>query len=173
MPIGRQVRDCHQFMSNRVNESIVQQLKQLSREIRELDLGEAVDTIQVPDPITFLAEYVASNKPVLIKDAIAHWPALQAWNREYLAAKAGELHVSVDVTANGYGDAVTPYTTKDGLTSFCFCIPDKRHVLFKEFLNNIFQQQNAEVPYLQVCHRYAAQKLRNLPVAAPVHPSML
>eukprot|EP00878_Enallax_costatus_P002734 GHUV01002923.1.p1 GENE.GHUV01002923.1~~GHUV01002923.1.p1 ORF type:complete len:339 (+),score=90.12 GHUV01002923.1:360-1376(+) len=131
------------------SESDLGRLKQLSREIRDLDVGEAVDTITTPDPTTFLRDYVASNKPALIKGAIDHWPALQIWNKESLAATAGQQLISVDVTPNGYGDAVTPYTAADGQPGLCFCIPDKRRMLFKDFLDLVFQQPNTEVPYLQ------------------------
>lgn len=125
-------------------------LKQLSQEIHELDIGNTVDVIHTPDAARFVREYVAGNKPVLIKGAIDHWPALHEWSCQVLEARAGHQQTLVDVTPNGFGDAVTPYTMPDGQQGVCFCIPQKRRMPFKQFLSLFFDGQNADVPYLQV-----------------------
>jgi len=41
----------------------------------------------------FYKDFVSKNKPCLIKNAIAHWPALTKWNdKQYLKDKCGESH---------------------------------------------------------------------------------
>lgn len=68
----------------------------------DLDLGGRVDEVQAEvDPVTFLREYVAPNKPLIIRGGVRHWPALQKWTREYLTDLAGSKEISVDVTPNG------------------------------------------------------------------------
>jgi flagellar motor protein MotB len=128
-------------------------LKQLSRDISELDVGDTVDIISDPDAATFLREYVASNKPVLIKGAIDHWPAMQQWSRPVLQAKAGHLQVSVATTPNGLADAVTPVATEDGGEVQCFCLPHTQRMAFGEFLSLFFEGREGVVPYLQVNSR--------------------
>jgi flagellar motor protein MotB len=125
-------------------------LKQLSREISELDAGDTVDIISDPDAATFLREYVASNKPVLIRGAINHWPAMRQWSRSVLQAKAGQLQVSVATTPNGLADAVTPVVTEDGQEMECFCLPHTQRMAFGEFLSLFFEGREGVVPYLQV-----------------------
>jgi len=49
----------------------------------ELYLDKQVPERSVPSPLQFYRDYVAPNKPVLIKDAISHWPAIQRWNTQY------------------------------------------------------------------------------------------
>lgn len=38
----------------------------------------------------FLERYYAVNRPLILTDAIAHWPALKLWTPEYLKAKVGD-----------------------------------------------------------------------------------
>jgi jumonji domain-containing protein 7 len=131
-------------------------LKQLSREIHELDIGNTVDIISDPDAATFLRNYVASNKPVIIKGAVDHWPAIQQWSRSVLQAKAGDLQVSVATTPNGLADAVTPLVTaaegeeQQQQQQECFCLPHVQQMAFGEFLELFFEGQEGLVPYLQV-----------------------
>jgi hypothetical protein len=83
-------------------------LKGLSRELAELDLGSSVDVIHAPiSPLEFYREYVAPNKPCVIRGAIDHWAALSRWTPEYLKSSVGHVQVTADFTPNGKGDAVT------------------------------------------------------------------
>jgi jumonji domain-containing protein 7 len=74
----------------------------------DLHLGAAVDEVAAPpDPAAFLRDYVGPNKPLIVRGGAAHWPARRRWTAGYLAAAAGGAEVTVDVTPNGRGDAVT------------------------------------------------------------------
>ncbi len=57
--------------------------------------------------LSFATEYVARNKPCIITGALEHWPALRELDEEVLCSRSGGAHVTVDVTPNGRGDAVT------------------------------------------------------------------
>lgn len=70
------------------------------------------------DPLCFYRNFVGKNLPVKIKDAVAHWGAIEKWTDEYLEEKIGDNEVTVSVTPNGLADAVVddkfilPYETK-------------------------------------------------------------
>lgn len=51
----------------------------------ELYLDRVVPEIDgPPNPLQFYRDFIAPNKPVLINNAISHWPALKKWSHEYL-----------------------------------------------------------------------------------------
>eukprot|EP00798_Chlamydomonas_sp_ICE-L_P003309 gene3308-13336_t len=77
--------------------------------VTELDIGHSVDRVHISDlsPLRFATEYVAKNKPCIITGAMEDWPALHKWNEAYLCQRAGDLMSTMDVTPNGWGDAVT------------------------------------------------------------------
>eukprot|EP00897_Mesotaenium_endlicherianum_P007628 jgi/Mesen1/6894/ME000353S05918 len=87
--------------------SVQEALSALSLEVRELSVGSQVPRVSGPlDPLQFYREYVAPNRPVIVENAIDHWPALKLWTNEYLLEKIGHTLVSVAVTPDGRGDAV-------------------------------------------------------------------
>ena len=62
-----------------------------------------------PSGDAFLREYVRHSTPVVVQGAMATWPALRKWDDlQYLAARCGDADVSVNVTPDGYADAVKP-----------------------------------------------------------------
>lgn len=134
-------------------------LKQLSIETRELT-PDPVDTLHAPvNPCTFLRQHVATNTPVLIKGALEHWPACERWSRPYLDSECGDTEMSVELTPNGYGDAVTHYVHGDsGQQRECFCMPLSSRMAFRQFSDQFFtskdpsqqQTQHQDIPYLSV-----------------------
>lgn len=144
--------------------SILGSLKQLSAETWDF-ITNPIDTIHVPvDPCTFLRQYVGTNHPVLIRGATDHWPATELWNQQYLNSRVGTTEISVELTPNGLGDAVTAYTTDDGQTRQCFCMPHSSHMLFKDFTKMFFQSKQQQqdlsadaaenlIPYLSVSYK--------------------
>uniref|UniRef100_A0A7S0S0S7 JmjC domain-containing protein n=1 Tax=Chlamydomonas leiostraca TaxID=1034604 RepID=A0A7S0S0S7_9CHLO len=87
-------------------------LKGLSHEVRDVDVGNHVDRVHIKDltPLQFATQYVSKNKPVIIEGALDAWPAMRLWNDGYLIRAAGSQPITVDVTPNGRGDAVTHVT---------------------------------------------------------------
>lgn len=140
--------------------SIISTLKQLSSDTGDF-ITDPVDVLNAPvDPCTFLRQYVATNTPVLIRGATDHWPATELWDKQYLDSKAGSTEISVELTPNGYGDAVTAYETESGKTGQCFCMPQSSRMLFQEFTDLFFQSKQHRghrpiasspvIPYLSV-----------------------
>jgi jumonji domain-containing protein 7 len=68
------------------------------------------------------------------------WPARHCWSPEYLCTALGEKSVSINVTPNGRGDAVT----SDGY----FAMPEERTMTFAEFVATLRDKSNDEVCYL-------------------------
>ncbi|XP_063586150.1 bifunctional peptidase and (3S)-lysyl hydroxylase Jmjd7-like isoform X2 [Penaeus indicus] len=102
-------------------------LLQLCSEARELYLNNEVPILDiVPTPLQFYRDWVAANKPVIIKGAVKHWPAINKWSFDYLRKKIGDKRVSVAVTPNGYADAPN---------KGYFVMPEERFMLFADFLN--------------------------------------
>ena len=60
-------------------------------------------------PLTFYRDWIGQNRPVIIRNGIKHWDALEKWkNNEYLIQKCDpDKIVKVAVTPNGYADAIT------------------------------------------------------------------
>lgn len=141
---------------------ILDSLRQLSAETWAFT-SVPVDVVHAPvDPCAFLRQHVAANTPLLIRGAIDHWPAAQCWSKEYLDAAVGSTEVSVELTPNGFGDAVTAYEAEGGQPAECFCMPHSSRMPFQQFTDTFFcskqQQQGigasdgvaAHIPYLSV-----------------------
>lgn len=102
-------------------------LDNLSLEARELYLSSEVPKLEIaPSPLEFLRDWVNPNIPVIIKNALNHWPALKKWNDDYLREKIGHRRVTVAVTPNGYADAVVGSK---------FVMPEEREMEFSKFLD--------------------------------------
>ena len=56
--------------------------------------------------VALCCRHVSSSTPVVISGVVEHWPAYQKWDMPYLSEKLGDSIVTVDVTPNGFGDAV-------------------------------------------------------------------
>jgi hypothetical protein len=135
-------------------------LKQLSVDTRDF-ITNPIDVLKAPvDPCTFLRQYVATNTPVLIEGATHHWPATELWDKQYLDSKAGSTEISVELTPNGYGDAVTAYETESDEAGQCFCMPHSSRMQFQDFTDLFFQSKQQQgqssmasspvIPYLSV-----------------------
>ncbi|CAH1786743.1 unnamed protein product [Owenia fusiformis] len=108
---------------------------ELSLEAKELYLGDEVQYLdRAPSAIEFLRNWVCPNKPVIIKNAIDHWPALQRWEQHsYLRDKIGNKEVTVTATPNGYADAV--HQNK-------FIMPEEKTMTMNSFLDIMETPEN-------------------------------
>ncbi len=120
-------------MSSDLSRAIADLMWSLQLETRELYVQASVPVVQgAPAPLEFYREYVAPNKPCVIRGAIDHFPALRKWNHAYLRASLAHSNVSVNVTPNGRADAIVA-----GL----FCLPEKRTMTFPVFVDALEEQQ--------------------------------
>ncbi|CAG5133464.1 unnamed protein product [Candidula unifasciata] len=126
-----------------MEENIESAFQLLSSEMR--DLYPCIETLSsTPDPLTFYRKFVSQNRPVVIQNAISHYPALWKWGDKYLREKVGDQLVTVAVTPSGYADAIC----EDH-----FVMPEERSMLMSEFLDVIYtppEQRNTQgVFYIQ------------------------
>jgi len=129
-----------------IHEKLQECLKTVSQEPFELYLTKSVPEIEnAPEsPLTFYRDWIGQNRPVIIRNGIKHWDALEKWkNNEYLIQKCDpDKIVKVAVTPNGYADAIT-----DGK----FVMPYEESMTFKDFIDiieNPEKKQNA-IHYIQ------------------------
>jgi len=108
---------------------IDEELANLSEEVRELYLGDSVPVLShPPTALEFLRGYVSPNKPVLIRGAIDHWPALSKWTNQYLKDTLGSREVTVAVTPHGLADSI--------VEGRYFALPLYEKMPFGDFMRN-------------------------------------
>ena len=111
--------------------------KSLTCEARELYLPEKVFEYDGPPaPLEFYRNWVCPNVPVIFKNSINDWSALQKWTLPYLREMLGDKEISVAVTPNGLADAVCKNK---------FILPEDRKMLFSDFLD-IMENPNLGKP---------------------------
>ncbi|XP_001637377.3 bifunctional peptidase and (3S)-lysyl hydroxylase Jmjd7 [Nematostella vectensis] len=125
-----------------ISQSLTKAFENLSSEAREFYLSTEVPHIDAPPtPLKFYREWVAPNRPVIIRNAINHWPALKLWNSQYLKKCIGEKTTTVAVTPNGYADAIVGDR---------FVMPEERLMKFGHFLDILEKRVEANgVFYVQ------------------------
>ncbi|XP_061156812.1 bifunctional peptidase and (3S)-lysyl hydroxylase JMJD7 isoform X1 [Syngnathus typhle] len=97
--------------------------------VADLYLNKSVPYVDgPPEPLHFYRQWIAPNKPCIIRNAFSHWPALSRWTPAYLREKVGSKVISVAVTPNGYADAI-----KDNR----FVTPEERRMCFSSVLDII------------------------------------
>eukprot|EP00298_Acanthocystis_sp_HF-20_P009769 c18491_g1_i1.p1 GENE.c18491_g1_i1~~c18491_g1_i1.p1 ORF type:complete len:345 (-),score=100.92 c18491_g1_i1:53-1087(-) len=104
----------------------------LSREYQDLYGLKEVDRISAPTAIEFLRDYVSINKPVVIQGALENWKASSKWHSsQYLNEKLGEKTITIEMTPNGFGDAI--------VNNENFVMPTSEKVKFNEFMTHLNQ----------------------------------
>ena len=127
--------------SENLKTEITDALKGLSSEAVDLYLGHSVPVIsQAPDPMTFLRNFVAHNRPVLVRGGVSHWPALDKWSPQYLAQSLGDSEVTVTVTPDGYADSAV---------GDMFMMPEERRMKMEHFIERLNNSTPNEVYYIQ------------------------
>ena len=80
-------------------------------------------------PLEFHRNWISFNRPLIIRNAIKHWPAFEKWQiNDYLLSKCEKKLCKVAVTPNGYADAIT---------NDVFVMPHERVMPFEDFIKVI------------------------------------
>ena len=120
-------------------------------EARDLYIGYVVPEVSVEtfkSPLAFYRDYVALNRPVIVKGGAAAWPCLHKWDNEYLVSKLKNQEISVAYTPNGRADAVTNIEGKRW-----FCEPETRKATMDQFIEQLARaraREAGEIPYVQL-----------------------
>ncbi|XP_057291218.1 bifunctional peptidase and (3S)-lysyl hydroxylase JMJD7-like [Hydractinia symbiolongicarpus] len=76
-------------------------LKNIFRVTHSLLSSSRCERISPPTMKEFVTKYMYRSRPVIIENAINHWPALKDWSNEFLRRKYGNQKVHVKMTPNG------------------------------------------------------------------------
>ncbi|XP_077395552.1 bifunctional peptidase and (3S)-lysyl hydroxylase JMJD7 isoform X2 [Festucalex cinctus] len=110
-------------------DAVKERLAHFALEAHDLYLNQSVPYLDgPPEPLQFYRQWIAPNKPCIVRNAFDHWPALSRWTPEYLREKVGSKVISVSVTPNGYADAVNGDR---------FVMPEERRMSFASVLDVI------------------------------------
>lgn len=143
-------------------EAVRNRLAECSQEAHELYLNQSVPYLDgPPESLQFHRDWIAPNKPCIIRNAFSHWPALAKWSPDYLRQKVGSKVISVAVTPNGYADAVNGDR---------FVMPEESQMSFSSVLDIIEGKvdKGGGVFYVQ---RQCSNLLQELPeLTADVEP---
>lgn len=125
-------------------ENITAALNELLREANELCIGtEVVILDKIPESIVFARDFYAKNQPVVIRNAVKHWPAVQKWNSAYLKQVLGKKLLDVTTTPNGYADGLAK---QDG-TEY-FVLPLEEKMCMSDFLQKL-DDPTGPIHYIQ------------------------
>lgn len=79
----------------------------LLNEANDLNIGTQVAELHaIPEAIDFIRDYYAKQQPLVIRNAVAGWPAVKKWSTAYFKQTLGNKIVDVTVTPNGYADGL-------------------------------------------------------------------
>lgn len=112
-------------------------------------IPEITVTNQLQWPLQFYRDYVSKSQPVLIKGGCEHFPATTKWNVEYFLKNFSNKLLRVDVTPNGYADAVTYMKTHFSLNDKLFLMAEEKQMLMSEFLQSLTEPQQGHICYIQ------------------------
>ena len=87
------------------------EIEQISDDVNDFWAPRSIKILDNPSPLEFLRDCVSSYEPCIIRNAINHWPILNMTVDELFAIyevkdKTMEKHIRVNITPDGYGDAV-------------------------------------------------------------------
>lgn len=120
-----------------------------------------IDTSSADGMLHFMRQHVAMNRPAVLTGVIDHWPALQRWSLQALAAEFGEHTVSVNTTPNGLADAIVS-TGEPDASGACelssagpcstFATPEVSQMPLAQALEAIGTQGDAPSPGTQIVY---------------------
>ena len=93
-------------------------------------------------PLEFHRNWISFNRPLIIRNAIKHWPAFEKWqSNDYLLSKCEKKLCKVAVTPNGYADAIT---------NDVFVMPHEKVMPFEDFIKVIESPEKYQgIHYIQ------------------------
>lgn len=121
-------------------QQIYDALTDFTYEQREMYDDNVPRLISPPTSEDFYFEYISQNRPVIIQNAINHWPALTKWKtNEYLIKNLPDK-ITVAITPNGRADAVNDNY---------FCMPQEIEMTFEEFTEKVSNNNSDTIYYIQ------------------------
>uniref|UniRef100_A0A182PJR4 JmjC domain-containing protein n=1 Tax=Anopheles epiroticus TaxID=199890 RepID=A0A182PJR4_9DIPT len=117
----------------------------LTSESKDLFLPPNIpETYGIPSPLKFVRDNVAKNLPLIMRNAVNDWPAVQKWNSKYFREAIPEKEVTVAITPNGYADGLAFHQEEE-----YFVLPLEQTMRMEDFLNALDHKDPDVVPYIQ------------------------
>ncbi|BFZ04950.1 hypothetical protein BsWGS_07989 [Bradybaena similaris] len=108
------------------------------------------ERIKVPEASHFFHEFLSRSKPVIITEAIKHWPAFHKWTNTFLKQNYGDRKVHIKITPDGQYEGIEPISLWENHRNFSIpksvynklpypdlvvVRPASMEILFSEFLD--------------------------------------
>jgi jumonji domain-containing protein 7 len=107
-----------------------------------------VPILDYPTLFDFAREGLMRYHPVILRNtSVIEWPALYAWNDEYLSEKLAETEISVSLTPDGCADSVQSLRIA-GKVEERFVYPAEIKITMQHFLTTLGYPSSSYVPYL-------------------------
>lgn len=75
-------------------------IRELIEAYHELNANVVDEVFEEPSALEFM-QYVARNRPFVIRGGAQSWKAVQDWSAEYLINATGDNEVNVSITPHG------------------------------------------------------------------------
>lgn len=75
-------------------------IRELIEAYHELNANVVDEVFEEPSALEFM-QYVARNRPFVIRGGAQSWKAVQDWSAEYLVGAIGDNEVNVSITPHG------------------------------------------------------------------------
>ncbi|KAL4225174.1 hypothetical protein ACF0H5_015866 [Mactra antiquata] len=90
--------------------------------------------IEIPSKSYFFHNHLKISKPVIIKNAIKHWPALFKWTNEYFKAELGDRNVHLKLTPSGEFEGIDHAGNFQNFDSFNIPPDVRNQLLFPDLV---------------------------------------
>ncbi|XP_035916277.1 bifunctional peptidase and (3S)-lysyl hydroxylase Jmjd7 isoform X1 [Anopheles stephensi] len=117
----------------------------LTNEAKDLFLPASIpETFGIPSALEFVRDSVAKNLPLIMREAINDWPAVEKWNSKYFRETLVDKEVTVAITPNGYADGLALHEEEE-----YFVLPLEQSMCMGDFLDALDQKHPDAIPYIQ------------------------
>ncbi|KAK3650759.1 hypothetical protein LTR56_006164 [Elasticomyces elasticus] len=132
-------------------------LTNLINTYHELNASEVDELEEEPSALEFL-QFVAKNRPFVVRHAANSWTASEKWVADYLRQKMGSDKVKVAITPLGNADAVVQHSHG----SLVFVEPHEIFEPFTDFLDDTQASSSRHVKYAQTQNDNLRNEYANL-----------
>ena len=99
-------------------------------------------------PLAFYRDYVAANRPVIVRGGCRHWKAFRDWqDDQYFRSKCGDRQVTVTLTPDGYADALK---LRPDRPTDLFVMPHELKMTVNQLLDELQSPSDNRVAYYQM-----------------------
>lgn len=124
-------------------DEVLAAVEQLGVDIHDYEFYSAVAELHaIPDSTTWQNDFVSHNRPCVIRGAVSYWPAIRAWDLDYIQARMGDAPVTCSFTCDGRADSIQRQA--DG--SDRFLLPDNKQMTMAAFVSAFRKSKHAPSP---------------------------